>query len=462
MEKFLIHGGEPLQGHVKVSGAKNSVLPILAAGLLGDSPLLVQNVPRLVDVVTMVKLLDRLGAKVRIGVENNMHECQFDDHLDPLKFEDSLEKLIKLVCSQQESAPLCISLDATQLHQRQEPLIAPYDLVKTMRASILVLGPLLGRFGEARVSLPGGCAIGSRPVDLHIKALQQMGAQIEISDGYIDAKAPNGLRGAKICFDQVTVTGTENILMAAVLAKGETIIENAAREPEIVDLVECLQAMGAVIEGAGTAVLRIHGQACLTGARYRVIADRIEAGTFLCAAAATRGSVTLTHVNPNSLDAVLLKLEEAGAHVVISDSQISLTMNGNRPKAVDISTAPHPGFPTDMQAQFMAMNAVADGSSTIVERIFENRFMHATELSRLGANIKIAGSTAIVKGVEFLKGAPIMATDLRASASLVIGALAAQGTTEIHRIYHMDRGYEHIESKVRLMGGRIERVSSKA
>lgn len=458
MEKFLIQGGEPLQGRVRVSGAKNSVLPILAAGLLGDTPLCVQNVPRLVDVVTMFKLLDRLGAKVRVGVENSQNECQFDDACDPLRFEESLEKLIQLVCAQQESAPLCLSIDATKLHEREEALEAPYDLVKTMRASILVLGPLLGRFGEARVSLPGGCAIGSRPVDLHIKALRQMGAHIEIVDGFIDAKAPEGLKGAKICFDQVTVTGTENIVMAAVLAQGETIIENAAREPEIIDLVECLQAMGAEIEGAGTAVLRIQGQKRLSGARHRVIADRIEAGTFLCAAAATRGSVTVTDVDPNSLDVVLLKLEEAGAQITTADREISLTMNGARPKAVDIYTAPHPGFPTDMQAQFMAMNAVAIGSSTIVERIFENRFMHATELSRLGASIKITGSTAIVQGVETLKGAPIMATDLRASASLVIGALAAKGTTEIHRIYHMDRGYEHIESKVRLLGGRIERV----
>tara|TARA_B100000676_G_scaffold296874_1_gene337732 strand:- start:608 stop:2023 length:1416 start_codon:yes stop_codon:yes gene_type:complete len=460
VEKFLIRGGVPLQGSVRVSGAKNSVLPILAAGLLGDSPLMVQNVPRLVDVVTMIKLIDKLGAKVRVGVENEDCQCQFDDASDPLRNEQSLEKLIDLVCSTQENAPLCLSIDASVLHNRDEGLVAPYELVKTMRASILVLGPLLARFGEAKVSLPGGCAIGSRPVDLHIKALKQMGAEIQIADGYINAKAPNGLKGARICFDQVTVTGTENILMAAALAEGETVLENAAREPEIVDLANCLRAMGAEIEGDGTALIRVKGVKSLKGTQHRVIADRIEAGTFLCAAAATRGSVILEQVDPAALDVVLLKLEDAGAIISTQGNQISLDMQGNRPKAVDILTAPHPGFPTDMQAQFMAMNSVAEGTATIVEKIFENRFMHATELNRLGAQIKINGSTATVKGVETLTGAPIMATDLRASASLVIGALAAEGQTEIHRIYHIDRGYEHIESKVRLLGGRIERLKA--
>jgi len=458
VDKFLIQGGVPLSGQVRVSGAKNSVLPILAAGLLGNSPLSVQNVPRLVDVVTMIKLLDKIGATVRVGVESAQKTCHFDDAVDPLLQKSSLERLIRLVCATEQSAPLCLSIDGSALHNRTNQLIAPYELVKTMRASILVLGPLLARFGEAKVSLPGGCAIGSRPVDLHIKALTQMGANIEISDGFIIAKAPNGLSGARICFDQVTVTGTENILMAATLAKGETIIENAAREPEIIDLVECLVSMGAVIEGAGTGVIRVVGQHELKGSQHRVIADRIEAGTFLCAAAATAGRVKLTEVDPRSLDVVLLKLEEAGACIETDQNTIVLDMKGERPRAVDIVTAPHPGFPTDMQAQFMAMNAVAKGSATMVERIFENRFMHATELCRLGANIKIHGSTATVKGVEKLTGAPIMATDLRASASLVIGALAAQGQTEILRIYHIDRGYEHIGSKISALGGQIRRV----
>jgi len=455
MEKFIVRGGIRLNGTIRVSGAKNSVLPVLAAGLLAEQPLLVKNVPRLVDVVTMVRLLEQLGVKVSVGLDRR-GECEF--HC-PDEGKLPLAQLIELVCKPELEAALCFKIDPVNLDQgaRASELVAPYELVKTMRASILVLGPLLARFGRAKVSLPGGCAIGSRPVDLHIKALEAMGAKIRLGDGYIHASVNNRLKGAKICFDQVTVTGTENIMMAAALAQGETLIENAAREPEIVDLANCLIAMGADIEGAGTHQIRIQGVEALQGAEHSVIADRIEAGTFLCAAAATGGSITLANADTQSLDAVLGKLHEAGAQLSLKGQQLSLDMKGNRPKAVDIYTAPYPGFPTDMQAQFMALNAVAEGSAVVKETIFENRFMHAVELARLGANIKIHGNTANIRGVERLHGAPIMATDLRASASLVIGALAAEGQTEIHRIYHIDRGYQHIESKIRQLGGRIER-----
>jgi len=443
VDKFRVTGGKPLNGSVAISGAKNSALPIIAASLLSSEPLYLTNVPRLVDVVTMAKLLGGMGVDIDFEQHNGA-----SGH--------SIADLIQLVCMPEIHESLSLKLCADNIQTAQ----APYELVRTMRAAILVLGPLLARCGKAKVSLPGGCAIGSRPVDLHIKALQAMGATIDVVDGYINAQAPHGLQGASIVFDQVTVTGTENILMAATLAQGETIIENAAREPEIVDLAECLRSMGAQIVGDGTHVIRIQGQSALHGAEHRIVSDRIEAGSFLCAAAATRGAIKLTETSPKLLEAVLIKLREAGADITTTATSISLDMHGKRPQAVDIITAPYPAFPTDMQAQFMALNAVAQGSASISERIFENRFMHATELRRLGADIRIQGSSAFIKGVEQLKGAPIMATDLRASASLVIAALAAEGDTYIDRIYHMDRGYEHIEEKITCLGGQIERIKT--
>jgi UDP-N-acetylglucosamine 1-carboxyvinyltransferase len=416
MDKLVIQGGIPLSGEIRISGAKNAALPILCAALLTEEPLHIGNVPHLRDVTTMLELLNQMGAEVSVN--------------DRMEVEIAARKL--------------------------QNLEAPYELVKTMRASILVLGPMLARCGQARVSLPGGCAIGSRPVDLHIKGLQAMGAEIEIEHGYILARAAR-LKGARIFMDTVTVTGTENLMMAATLADGTTVLENAAREPEVVDLANCLIAMGAKIEGAGSDVITVHGVDRLHGADYRVMPDRIEAGTFLVAAAATGGNVLLKDVRPDILDAVLEKLREAGAHIDCGEDTISLEMAGPL-KSVNVRTAPYPAFPTDMQAQFMALNAVANGAATVTETIFENRFMHVQELQRLGANIETEGNTAVVRGVPMLSGATVMATDLRASASLVVAGLIAQGETSIERIYHIDRGYECIEEKLSQLGARIKRV----
>lgn len=418
MDKLIITGGKPLRGELRISGAKNSSLPILAATLLTKDSVAVSNLPHLQDVTTMVELLGRLGVDITInekmGLEANAATV------------DNLE--------------------------------APYDLVKTMRASILVLGPLLSHFGQARVSLPGGCAIGGRPVDLHIKGLRQMGAEISVDNGYINARVNGRLQGARLMLDTVTVTGTENLLMAAVLAQGETIIENAALEPEVVDLANCLIAMGAKIKGAGTPIISVEGVDRLHGAVHKIMPDRIEAGTFLVAAAATGGDVVLRDTAPDTFDAVLVKLSEAGADVVVDGDIVALKMKGRRPKPVTIRTAPYPAFPTDMQAQLLVLNTIATGTSKIVETIFENRFMHVPELNRMGANITLEGNTAICQGVEQLKAAPIMATDLRASASLVIAGLMAQGDTVVDRIYHIDRGYECIEEKLRSLGAEIRRV----
>jgi UDP-N-acetylglucosamine 1-carboxyvinyltransferase len=416
MDKLVIQGGIPLSGEIRISGAKNAALPILCAALLTEEPLHIGNVPHLRDVTTMLELLNQMGAEVSVN--------------DRMEVEIAARKL--------------------------QNLEAPYELVKTMRAAILVLGPMLSRCGQARVSLPGGCAIGSRPVDLHIKGLQAMGAEIEIEHGYILARAAR-LKGARIFMDTVTVTGTENLMMAATLADGTTVLENAAREPEVVDLANCLIAMGAKIEGAGSDVITVHGVDRLHGADYRVMPDRIEAGTFLVAAAATGGSVLLKDVRPDILDAVLEKLREAGAHIECGADTISLEMAGPL-KSVNVRTAPYPAFPTDMQAQFMALNAVANGAATVTETIFENRFMHVQELQRLGASIETEGNTAVVRGVPTLSGATVMATDLRASASLVVAGLIAQGETSIERIYHIDRGYECIEEKLSQLGARIKRV----
>ncbi len=416
MQKLSIHGGVPLSGEVRVAGAKNAALPILAASLLTASPVHIRNVPQLNDVRTMVRLLERMGVKARSG----------------------------------DGA---VELDASAITQAA----APYDLVKTMRASILALGPLTARFGEARVSLPGGCAIGERPVDLHIKGLAAMGAHVSIEQGDIHATATR-LKGARIFMDTVTVTGTENLMMAACLAEGETVLENAAREPEVIDLARCLIGMGARIEGHGSDVITVKGVTALHGVEHSVMPDRIEAGTFLAAAAATRGSVTLTEAPVSSLDAVIEKLRESGAGIAVGDRTVRLTMK-SRPRAVSVRTAPHPGFPTDMQAQFIALNAVAEGTAIVTETIFENRFMHVQELRRLGALIDIEGNSAIVHGVDRLAGASVMATDLRASASLVLAGLVAEGTTIIDRIYHLDRGYEHIERRLGLLGAQITRVS---
>jgi UDP-N-acetylglucosamine 1-carboxyvinyltransferase len=416
MQKLSIQGGTPLAGEVRVAGAKNAALPILTAALLTADSFRVSNMPDLNDVRTMVALLKTMGVKAAMSAG-------------------------------------AVDLDASQVTSP----VAGYDLVKTMRASILTLGPLTARFGEARVSLPGGCAIGERPVDLHIKGLTAMGAEITIEAGYIHAAAKR-LKGARIFMDTVTVTGTENLMMAACLAEGETLLENAAREPEVVDLAHCLIKMGARIRGHGTEVIAIEGVQRLHGAEHAVMPDRIEAGTFLAAAAATRGSVTLMAAPVSSLDAVFDKLREAGAGIAVGDNTVRLAMK-SRPKAVSLRTAPHPGFPTDMQAQFIAMNTIASGTAVVTETIFENRFMHVQELRRLGANIDIEGNTAIVHGVDSLTGATVMATDLRASASLVIAGLVCEGETVIDRIYHLDRGYEHIERRLGLLGARITRVS---
>ena len=415
MQKLAIQGGVPLHGDVRISGAKNAALPILCASLLTGDALQLGNVPDLNDVATMRKLLQQMGVKIEA---NGNQVVLSAAHIDKLE--------------------------------------APYDMVKTMRAAILVLGPLVPRFGEARVSLPGGCAIGSRPVDLHIKGLQAMGAEIHIEHGYIHAKAKR-LKGARICFDLVSVTGTENLMMAATLADGVTVLENAAREPEVVDLAHCLIAMGAKIEGAGSDTITITGVEKLHGASHRVMPDRIESGTFLVAAAAAGGSITLTDTRADILDNVLEKLQEAGATIKVSGSTINLQMNG-RPRAVNVRTAPYPAFPTDMQAQFMALNTIAEGSAMVVETIFENRFMHVQELRRLGAQIDVEGNTAMIKGRAQLEGANIMATDLRASACLVIAGLVAQGETIVDRIYHLDRGYEHIEAKLSALGAQIRRI----
>ncbi len=418
MDKLAIVGGKPLDGEVRISGAKNSALPILAATLLADGPVTLRNVPKLNDIATTLKLLKRMGVAA--------------EHRDDGS----------------------VTVDAAGIKE----FLAPYELVKTMRASILVLGPLLGRFGHADVSLPGGCAIGARPVNLHVLGLRAMGASITIDNGYIRARAAK-LKGARIVLDTVTVTGTENLMMAAACAEGETVIENAAREPEIGDLAAFLGRMGAKIEGAGSDTIHIQGVARLTGAAYEVMPDRIESGTYLVAAAITRGRVRLTHTDPRHFDAVLQKLAEAGAAITLGADWVELDMRGARPKAVDIKTAPHPAFPTDMQAQFCALNAVAEGTATITETIFENRFQHVFELQRLGANLSIQGNTVIARGVERLAGAPVMATDLRASASLVLAGLQAQGTTLVDRIYHVDRGYERIETKLGLLGADIRRVA---
>lgn len=419
MDKLIITGGNRLDGEIWISGAKNSALPILAATLLADEPVTISNLPHLHDITTMIELFGRMGV------------CPVIDER------------------------LGVEVDPTRI----TTLVAPYELVKTMRASILVLGPMVAHFGEAEVALPGGCAIGSRPVDLHIRGLEAMGATITVDGGYIKAKAPEGgLRGAHFLFDTVSVTGTENILMAATLAKGKSVIENAAREPEVVDLAECLIAMGAQISGHGTDTITVHGVERLHGARYSVMPDRIETGTFLVAAAATRGRVKLKGTDAGILDSVLLKLEEAGAHIDAGKNWIELDMKGNRPRAVNLKTAPYPAFPTDMQAQFVAMNAVAEGTGTVIETIFENRFMHVQEMNRMGARILVEGNTAVVTGVEQLKAAPVMATDLRASASLVIAGLVAEGDTMVDRIYHIDRGYECIEEKLQALGGIIRRV----
>ncbi len=419
MDKLEIVGGAPLTGDVAVSGAKNAALPILAATLLADTPVVLANVPHLNDITTTVKLLRRMG------VETTFH--------DGLRLE----------------------IDASGLSD----FVAPYELVKTMRASILVLGPLVGRFGRADVSLPGGCAIGARPVQLHVNGLRALGAEISVEAGYIRARAGR-LRGARLVLDTVTVTGTENLMMAAALASGESVIENAAREPEVVDLAAFLNAMGARIEGAGSDTIRIQGVDRLDGVAYDVMPDRIETGTYLAAAAITGGRVRVKRTCPEHVDAVLQKLAEAGARIETGADWILLDMEGRRPRAVDVRTAPYPGFPTDMQAQFCALNAIAEGSAAITETIFENRFQHALELQRMGANLSIEGNTVICHGVAELTGAPVMATDLRASASLVLAGVAAQGTTLVDRIYHIDRGYECIEEKLSVLGANIRRLAS--
>lgn len=419
MEKLIIKGGHPLNGEIKISGAKNAALPILAASLLSSSPVQISNIPHLQDVTTIVSLLGQMGVNITLDERANI--------------EIYADKL-------------------ASFH-------APYELVRTMRASVLVLGPLLSRFGEADVSLPGGCAIGTRPVDQHLKGMQAMGADIKIENGYIRAKAKR-LKGANIVMDIITVTGTENIMMAAVLAEGQTIIHNAAREPEVTDLANFLNTLGAKVSGAGTSTLVIDGVDTLGGGHYHVLPDRIETGTYLAAATMTRGKIKLKNTRPDLLEAVLLKLEETGAMIDTGPDWIALDMKGKRPRAIDISTAPYPAFPTDMQAQMMAVNAVAEGTGVITETVFENRFMHVQELQRMGANIALKGNTAICNGTDKLHGAPVMATDLRASASLVLAGLAASGETIIDRIYHIDRGYECIEEKLAQLGAQIHRLPS--
>ncbi|MDH3588682.1 MAG: UDP-N-acetylglucosamine 1-carboxyvinyltransferase [Gammaproteobacteria bacterium] len=417
MDKLLIEGGTRLDGTVVVSGAKNAALPILAATLLADAPVTVSNVPHLRDITTTIELLGRMGATVTV-----------DEHMN-------------------------LEVDPTTVNE----LRAPYDLVRTMRASILVLGPLVARHGMAEVSLPGGCAIGARPVNLHVQGLRAMGAEIDLSGGYIRAKAQR-LRGAKIVLDKVTVTGTENLLMAATLAEGLTVIDNAAREPEVVDLADFLNTLGARISGAGTSRIEIEGVETLSGGRYAVMPDRIEAGTYLAAAAVTGGRVRVKRVCPQHLDAVLVKFSQAGAHIEKGEDWLELDMAGQRPRAVHVRTAPYPAFPTDMQAQFTALNAIAEGAGVITETVFENRFQHVLEMQRMGARIRLEGNTAVSEGVEWLTAAPVMATDLRASASLVLAGLTARGETLVDRIYHIDRGYECIEEKLGQLGARIRRV----
>ncbi|MEX2494657.1 MAG: UDP-N-acetylglucosamine 1-carboxyvinyltransferase [Woeseia sp.] len=417
MDKLLISGGARLEGEITISGAKNAALPILAGTLLASEPVTVRNVPHLKDVTTTITLLQSMGAAVT-----------FDDKLN-------------------------VEVDASAVSEYR----APYDLVKTMRASVLVLGPLVSRFGKADVSLPGGCAIGARPVNLHVEGLQAMGAEVTVENGYIRARASR-LRGAHIVFDTVTVTGTENLLMAAVLARGETVLENAAREPEVSDLARFLRQMGAKISGEGSSTIRVQGVEALSQTSYTVLPDRIETGTYLVAAAMTGGRVRLKHTAPQCVDAVLIKLREAGADIRTGEDWIELDMGGRRPKAVNIRTMPYPAFPTDMQAQFCAMNSVAKGVGTVTETVFENRFQHVLELQRMGADIRIEGNTAVCTGVSKLTAAPVMATDLRASASLVLAGLAAEGETLVDRIYHVDRGYERIEEKLRQLGASIRRI----
>jgi len=419
MEKLLIRGGVTLEGEVRISGAKNAVLPILAATLLADSPSIISNVPHLQDVTTTMELLGRMGVSLTVDERMNI-----------------------------EADPGTIT-----------EFKAPYEMVRTMRASILVLGPLLARFGKADVSLPGGCAIGSRPVDLHIHGLESMGADISVEGGYIQAQCKR-LHGARIVMDNISVTGTENLMMAACLAEGTTVIENAAREPEVTDLADCLISMGADIEGVGGDTLTIQGVKSLAGCRYRVLADRIETGTYLVAAAITGGSVTLKQTQPELLDAVLQKLEEAGADIDTGSDWVALDMKGRRPRGIDVMTAPYPAFPTDMQAQFAALNAIGEGAGTITETVFENRFMHVQEMQRMGADIQVRGNTAFIRGVKGLHAAPVMATDLRASASLILAGLVAEGETVVDRIYHIDRGYETIEEKLAQLGADIKRIPS--
>lgn len=418
MDKLLVEGGRQLSGTVKISGAKNAALPILAGSILASEAVVIQNVPHLKDVSTMLSLLQMMGAEVT-----------FDDQL-------------------------LVEIDASKMSNFE----APYELVKTMRASILVLGPLLARFGEADVSLPGGCAIGARPVNLHVAGLQAMGANVVVENGFIKARTDR-LKGAHIMFDTVTVTGTENLLMAATLADGETVLENAAREPEITDLANYLIAMGAQISGVGSSTLVIQGVKKLSGCRYSVLPDRIETGTYLVAAAMTGGRIKAVNTAPDILESVLIKLNEAGATVTTGDDWIDVDMRGRKPKSVDVRTAPYPAFPTDMQAQFCAMNCIADGVSTVTETVFENRFQHLLEMQRMGADIQIEGHTAIITGKDALTAAPVMATDLRASAGLVLAGLAASGETLVDRIYHVDRGYERIEEKLRQLGATIRRVA---
>jgi len=417
MDKLIISGGTQLNGAVRMSGAKNAALPILVSTLLADEPVTVCNVPHLHDITTTMELLGRMGVILSLG--------------------DNME----------------VEADASGITNYH----APYELVKTMRASILVLGPLLARFGEADVSLPGGCAIGTRPVDLHIQALEAMGADITVEGGYIRARASR-LKGARIFMDIVTVTGTENIMMAATLAEGTTVIENAAREPEVVDLANCLNQMGAKVSGAGTDMITIEGVERLGGTRYSVLPDRIETGTYLVGAAVTSGKVRVRDTRPDFLDAVLAKLQEAGAKITTGEDWIELDMEGRRPKAVNVKTAPYPAFPTDMQAQFTVLNSVAEGTGTITETVFENRFMHVPELQRMGADLRLEGNTVVCVGVDKLAGAPVMATDLRASASLVLAGLVAEGDTLVDRIYHIDRGYDRIEEKLQSLGAKIRRV----
>ena len=419
MDKLLIRGGSPLNGQIYASGAKNSALPIIASSLLADSPLKVGNLPHLNDVTTMLELLGSMGVDVMLS--------------------DEME----------------VQVDTSSIHN----LNARYELVKTMRASILVLGPLLAKFGQATVALPGGCAIGSRPVNLHIEAMRAMGAEINIEEGNIKAKVNGRLKGAKIIFEPVSVTGTENVIMAASLADGVTVIENAAREPEVVDLANCLTAMGANIQGAGTDIITIEGVEKLEGTSFSVMPDRVEVGTYLTAVAMTGGKVKIKSAKPEYLSSVISKLELTGALISSGENWVEINMNEPKPKAISLTTGPYPSFPTDMQAQFVSLNAIANGNSTVTETVFENRFMHVQEIARMGGNIALKGNTAVIEGIKKLKGAPVMATDLRASASLVLAGLVAEGATTIDRIYHIDRGYERIEEKLKMLGADIERIS---